>query len=91
MSRYKREWSGACESAGWVTFAMVSFADADGNMHECKPSRSVRRRPIGLAVPMVHLSDSPSPTARLNQRSDRRPHTREILDSPRAGRGSPIG
>nr|WP_308211749.1 DUF3592 domain-containing protein [Actinoallomurus soli] len=73
VSRYKREWSGAGESAGWVTFAMVSFADAYGNMHECKPTRSgVRRRPIGLAVPVIYLPDSPSTTARIDRRSDRR-------------------
>jgi hypothetical protein len=74
VSRYQREWSsGKGEDGGWVTFAMVSFADADGNMHECKPTRSgVRRRPIGLAVPVVYLPDSPSTTARIDRRSDRR-------------------
>lgn len=73
VSRYKRERSGAGETAGWVTFAMVSFADAYGNMHECKPTRSgVRRWPIGLAVPVVYLPDSPSTTARIDRRSDRR-------------------
>ncbi|MCO5992012.1 DUF3592 domain-containing protein [Actinoallomurus rhizosphaericola] len=73
VSRYKREWSGAGESAGRVTFAMVSFADAYGNVHECKPTRSgVRHRPIGLAVPVIYLPDSPSTTARIDRRSDRR-------------------